>query len=287
MLRPAVRGAAPRLCLRLDPEARPVAPVRVQMSVEHLEPFLRRVVGSHERNPAVTDARGALDDRVYASPEPDRDLAGGQRVEPGLRNAVPLPLEADRVPAPELAHERDLLFLALAPVVEVLAERLVLDRVPSGPDPQAQPAAREYIDLGCLLGHERRLTLRQDQHCGDQLDRVRHACEVAKGHEGLVKRGVLVVGAVPPAGSVPVRAEHVVVDQQVAIPEPLGRLGEVPDRRRVVSYFRLREYHAEFHVVLHTFVETGRADVPVAHQAYTLGRVISEVPLQLNGDLAV
>ncbi|GAA0211580.1 hypothetical protein GCM10010492_06750 [Saccharothrix mutabilis subsp. mutabilis] len=58
-----------------------------------------------------------------------------------------------------------------------------------------QPPAAEHVDLGHLLGHQRRLALRQHEHPGHQLHRRRHRREVPEQYEHLVERGVAGVPA--------------------------------------------------------------------------------------------
>ena len=62
-----------------------------------------------------------------------------------------LAVEVDEPLGPEPAEERDLLFGATAAVVEVLAQRFVLERVPADADTETQAATREDVHLGCLL----------------------------------------------------------------------------------------------------------------------------------------
>ena len=79
-----------------------------------------------------------------------------------------LPLKVTDAFGPQLAHDLDLLLGAPAAVGELLAERLVLDGVPAQPDTEPEPPAGEQIDLGGLLGHQHRLSLRQDDDAGDE-----------------------------------------------------------------------------------------------------------------------
>ena len=66
--------------------------------------------------------------------EPDRDRTLGPLGDPRLVHAMPVPFEVDRILRPQLPHQRHLLFLALAAVVKILVERLVLHGVPAGAD---------------------------------------------------------------------------------------------------------------------------------------------------------
>ena len=56
-------------------------------------------------------------------------------------------------------------------LVNVSPERLVLDGVPAQADAEPEPPAGQQVDLGGLLGHQRRLPLRQDDDAGDEFER--------------------------------------------------------------------------------------------------------------------
>jgi len=147
---------------------------------------------------------------------------------------------------PQAPHEGDLLLEAAAPGGEVLAEGLELHAVPADADPQAEPAAGEDVDLRRLLGHEHRLALRQDDHAGHEFER-RQRGEEAEDREGLVEGGVQVVDAGPALVDRGVRAEHVVVGEDVPVAEGIDGLGVGPDRARVGGEFRLGEDDADLH----------------------------------------
>jgi hypothetical protein len=53
---------------------------------------------------------------------------------------------------------------------EVDAETFVFGSVPTDADGQANPTAAEKIDRGDLLGDDRCLALRQDEHTADEVD---------------------------------------------------------------------------------------------------------------------
>ena len=106
-----------------------------------------------------------------------------------------LAVEVDDRLRPEPPQHLDLLLRAAAAVREVLAERLELDEVPAEPDAEPEAPAGEDVDLGRLLGDERGLPLRQDEHAGDELEPRRDRGEVAEEDEDLVE---LVLGRVRP-----------------------------------------------------------------------------------------
>jgi hypothetical protein len=70
----------------------------------------------------------------------------------------------------ELAEDFDLFFDATPACLKRLAERVVLDVVPANPNAKAEAASTQDVDLRGLLGHEDRLTLRQDENAGHELE---------------------------------------------------------------------------------------------------------------------
>jgi hypothetical protein len=89
-------------------------------------------------------------------------------------------LVSDERLGPELAEDFDLFFDVTPARLKRLAERVVLDVVPANPDANAQAASTQDVDLRGLLGHEDRLTLRQDENAGDELE-SRGDCRKAFG----------------------------------------------------------------------------------------------------------
>jgi len=133
--------------------------------------------------------------------------------------------------------------------MEVLVQRLVLGVVPADSDAQAQAPAREHIDGGGLLGHQRGLTLREDDDAGHQLEPLRARPEIAKEHEWLVERALVGVGRTAPqlVEALQCGAEHVVEHEQVIVAGSFGRLRVVADHRGVRADLRLGKHHAESH----------------------------------------
>ncbi len=140
---------------------------------------------------------------------------------PVLVNPVPASVEVDRLLGPQELQQLDLLLATLPACVEVLAKGNVLLAVAAHADAQTQAAAAQDVDLGGLLGNERRLAHRQDNHRRDQLDAGCQGGDVAQQGQGFVQM---------PA----VRARHLVRDTQVREAELLGCLREVAYRRQVV-----------------------------------------------------
>ena len=140
----------------------------------------------------------------------------------------------------------DLLGEATAALVERLAERLVLDCVPPQADSEPETTASEEVDLRRLFGHERGLTLREDEDPGDELQR-RGTGEIPEHHERFVERGRDVVRAVPTRMDPRVGANDVVVGEQMGVAEILGRLAVRADRANVSAELGLGEDHADPH----------------------------------------
>ena len=157
------------------------------------------------------------------------------------------PVERDHGLGPEAPEQLDLLLDPLAAVREVLAERLELDEVPAEADPEPEAPAGENVDLGGLLGDERGLPLREDEHAGDELEPGNDSGEVAEEDEDLVEHVLGRVWAGPLGTVGDVRAEYVVVRQQMGESELLGRLGVLADAARVSADLRLREDDSDLH----------------------------------------
>jgi len=152
---------------------------------------------------------------------------------------------------PQQAQQVHLLVQPPAAALERDAQAFVLHVVPAGADGQHEPAAGQHVHLGGLLGHQGGLPLGQDEHGGPELDGRGAGGEEAEQHERLVERIVLGVRAGQRRIAVGVHgAEHMIVDQQPAVAESLGGLGEIADDRRIRADLRRREHHPEVHLFL-------------------------------------
>src|SRR5581483_11951009 len=175
-----------------------------------------------------------------------------QWVEAGRPDRLVPPLEGDHWLRREAADQLDLFLEAPCPVLEVLAEPLVLNPVPADADAQPEAAAGQHVDLDRLLGDERGLPLRQDDHAGDELELRRDAGDEAEQGERLVEHRLVRVRARPTRIAGGVGAEHVVVGEQVLVAHFLGRLGVGPHAADVGADFVLREDDASLHAVRRT-----------------------------------
>ena len=231
----------------LEPELGDVAAVLRQRLADHGDGIAGPAAGVPEQE-AVAELRRPLQHRRRATAEPDRDRRRRSRQDAGPLDVVVLAVERDDRLGPQPPQHLDLLLQAPGASPVRRAERFVLDPVPARPHAQAQPAARQHGHLGRLLGHERRLALRGDEHADDELDRARHGGEVTEQHERLVEGVVLRVRTPQPRLAVGVLGpEHVVVGDELRAAELLHALGEVADRPWVVADVARREDDAELH----------------------------------------
>src|SRR5581483_6254883 len=161
---PLVRCASGDVDPPLDPDRLRVAPCLLRPAAEALHRRLPAALERALREEAVRDSSGTANRLLGGAADPDRNRPlDGQRVDAGARDRVPAPVEVDDRLRPESPHHLDLLLHPPPAVAEVLAQRLELDEVPAEPDAETEASAREEVDLGRLLGRERRLALRQDE----------------------------------------------------------------------------------------------------------------------------
>ena len=76
-------------------------------------------------------------------------------------------VEGDAPFGPQRAQHRHLLFEDGRPLLEGDAEGVVLELVPPDAEPEPEASIAEQVELGRLLGQERRLTLGTDEDGGD------------------------------------------------------------------------------------------------------------------------
>src|SRR4051794_16265351 len=87
---------------RLDADRGWVAPGVAGVIMESVQHRARLVVRRAQGEPAVADPPDALEGRLGHAADPDRDRAlDRQRVDPGVVDRVPAPLEGDRRVRPE------------------------------------------------------------------------------------------------------------------------------------------------------------------------------------------
>jgi hypothetical protein len=146
---------------------------------------------------------------------------------------------------PEPSQQADLLLDPRGADREVDSERVVLHRVPADAHAEPEPPRREQVEGGDLLGHQRGLALRKDEHVGHQRE-PGGLRQPREEHERFEERIGVVVEAVPVGTGGRVGAEHVVVDQQVIEAGVLEPLHERDDLVGIhLRELRLREHRSE------------------------------------------
>ena len=165
-----------------------------------------------------------------------------------MADAVELAAKVHDRLGPQRAQHGDLLRAAAAAIVEGLVEGLELDGVPAHADPKAQPAAAEDVDLGRLLGHERRLPLREDQDAGGQREPGGDGGEVRHQRQRLVDHGLVRVGSQRGVGvELRIGPQHVVRDEEVVEAHRLHVADELADGPDVGPALRLGKDDAGLH----------------------------------------
>ncbi len=185
-----------------------------------------------------------------ADPDRNRPLHR-QRRQPGGGHGLVLAFGRHRPLGPQPAQQRNLLGHPPTAIGEVLTERLILHRVPAQADPEAEVAIGQQVDLGGLLGDQRRLALRQDDDAGDELKRDQRG-KVAERDERLVESRVDVIRPGPRLVNGRVRAEHVVVGENVGEAELLHPLAVGAYSAAIGSDLGLRKDHPYIHDCLST-----------------------------------
>ncbi len=226
-----------------------------------------RLVRREEREPAVADPSGAPEHGVGMAAEPDGDgLLNRERVQAGVGNLVVLPLEGDEFVGPEQAHDLDLLLDAPRAVAEVHAEGFVFHVVPADRHAEPESPFAEHVERRRLLGHQRGLTLRQDDDAGDELEPLGDSSQEPEQHEGFMKRvGVLVRAPELVRGRV--AAEHVVEGKDMLVPQRLGRLPVVANDCGIVADLGLWKNDAKLHSGPPSLTVVRAAGMAAAHHA--------------------
>src|SRR5579872_2745642 len=117
-------------CLNADSGEVATGLVRVHAQLPHQISCC--LVGRHLGEPTVPKPDNTLHRDVAASADPDREwLLYRKRLDAGRFDVVPLSVKGNDFLAEQAPQDFDLLLTPPPTVVEVLAERLVLDRVPA------------------------------------------------------------------------------------------------------------------------------------------------------------
>ena len=157
-----------------------------------------------------------------------------QGIDAGPLHRVPAPLEVHLGFAPQAPQEVDLLFAARAPGVEVLAEGLVFGGAAADADAEADAPTGHPFQGRQLLGEQRGLPRRGDDHRGHEFDALRHRGDVGEDHQRFVQMPAL-------------RAQHLIRHAQVRVADVVRHLRERSDGAEVVFEFSNGQRDADFH----------------------------------------
>ena len=91
--------------------------------------------------------------------------------------------------------------------------------VPSDTHAEPKPSLAQDIDLRRLLRHQHSLALGENEDAGDELEPPCDAGHKPKEHKRLVKHGIQVVRTAKIRTISPVSADHVVVREEVSVPQ--------------------------------------------------------------------
>src|SRR5262245_18413547 len=121
--------------LRLKPNSSGIAPGRARIFSEPLQRRAHLAVGSAPGEPTIAKPGDALDGHFGVTADPERNPAlGRQRIDPGIFDGVPAPLDADYRFGPQRPQHRDLFLAAHSTDAVVLAKLSILHSVPAHAD---------------------------------------------------------------------------------------------------------------------------------------------------------
>src|SRR5882762_3411880 len=106
---------------------------------------------------------------------------------------------------------------------------------------------RQKIKIRRLSGNEHGLTLGQNENAGDKLDTLRNSREIRKHDEGVVKWMLVGVGAQELWLTVVSCTEHMVVGQEMIIPQLFGGQTDAAHGLRVALQLSLGVDNADLH----------------------------------------
>lgn len=198
------------------------------------------------REESVGQSGGPADRDLGRCTDPDRNRTlAGQWLDSCVIDRVPVSSETDHFVHPKRPHEVDLFLETASAIGERFVQRLVLDIIPADTHAEAKATLAEQVDGGCLLGHEDRLTLGEDQDSGDEFQGCGSRCDEAEEYEDFMKRGL--VGVTVPELFVPgqTASDDMIEGEEVAKPHALGFDRKGANIRNPVSDLRLGKYRAD------------------------------------------
>ena len=216
-------------------------------------------VGQH--HPSVTPFRDAPERQIVMPPEPDRHAPRRrQRIDAGVVDVMPLPLEGHMRLGPQGLHDLHLLLRPSSPIVKILVQTDELHLVPADPDPQPKPAAAQHVKAGGLLGDQHGLSLGQDEHLRREADSRRATAEKPEQDERIVEEIGRGVSRAPVRPARDIDPQNVIGGREMIVAGRLRRLGEQPDRGGIAADIGQRQCNAEFHRMLPTHILADRCD---------------------------
>jgi len=160
-----------------------------------------------------------------------------------------LALEVDPLVAPAGPDQRDGLVRAPAAILEPLAKRLELGRLPADTDAEPRPAAGQRVERAELLRHQHRLALRQHQDLGAKADPMRDGGHVGQRRHGFEDGHPWRVEGF--LAAVDVVAHHdMVEDIELVVADILDALRQARDVRRTFAIGDAGKFDGQFHVLV-------------------------------------
>src|SRR5262249_19178560 len=251
LLRPGIRCAIGYANTPFDADSSWITSGSPRVAPHALQRGPPHVIRLKLREPAIRQTSNAFDhsfDPRSPTTKPQRNgTLDRQRVEASVANVVPAPMEIDHFLRPQRPHHGNLFLRALATIVEILTQSLILHRVPANPNPQAQAPTAQHIDFRSLLRYQRRFPLPQNDDRGYQLDALGHSRQVPVEYKGLMKHIVLRIRPLPPLVMRGVHSQDMIKDNHVFVAYALSSLHEITHCLRISAYFGLWENHAKLH----------------------------------------
>jgi hypothetical protein len=176
---------------------------------------------------------------------PDRDGMRGETIESDLLQRVVTALEGDERLAPQSSKDLDLLFEPSGACGEVDVQGLVLGGVPADADAQLEAAIAQLLELGSLLGDQRRGIQRQDKNARSEVDALGDRRQVREQDERIVKRP-RIGGWRTARQTLGRHGQHVAGGRQQVEARTVEGLGVVANGDRV-AHRGDRERSSEFH----------------------------------------
>jgi hypothetical protein len=153
---------------------------------------------------------------------------------------------------PQAPQEFSLFFNASTAVVKTLAQRGVLDRIPSNAHAKTKATPAKNVNLRGLFGDQGCLALREDQNSGCELE-LTYCGQESEQDERLVKGVSDVVVAGPPGVGRGICPNDVIVSRNMGETKTLHGLRVIADGDAIGPNVQLRENSAYPHLARDPF----------------------------------